>query len=214
MRAIELILGIRRDLALDSRWWHRLAQVSLVVLAAACVTVATRALHVRPEISTGNVRVIDNLRDYTLRYADEVDPVFLFDFIGRTAVIAPGGEVSQVFGLRSNVFCNARADELMQYLVALKDHPHLGDILAAKHSKVHLGSKTHPEAGCVIKASFEENDPSKIVRVEVTGMAKVWAWLKAAALAAGIAALLAVVACNVYWRGLIYIAFGPRKRVA
>src|SRR5688572_7170101 len=35
MKLMDLIFGIRRDLNLDSRWWHRLAKVAFFVSTAA-----------------------------------------------------------------------------------------------------------------------------------------------------------------------------------
>jgi hypothetical protein len=214
MRAVELIFGVRRDLDLDSRWWHRLAKVALVV---AVLPVAGFALliameHVYP--NTGNAVVLTDLVSFGKGRPDgNYVPAFLAS-PGELGRVSPSGGISSP-DVRDvgRIICDVAYTR--EAVAAVPSRP--GEYLSFNPNEPFDlilpdspgGSTKRPH--CVVPMPSRLDDlksADSIVKYEM-------AW-RARASKVGIAILLVVgwvaLLTNVYWRGVIYIAFGPRGR--
>jgi hypothetical protein len=218
MRAIELMFGVRSDLDLNVRWWHRLAKVAFTVvsilLSAAAFLLAWGSIGTP---NTNSVVVLTDLR----RFGDgRADGNYVSAFIespGELGRVDYGGWISSppLEEVR-RIECDPKNKRYKPDPNAPRIDPSFkpfepseiigrtvpdrpgGDILTA-NCTIPLPSSLESlkSADQIIKYRVPWNDrlqPYAIAALVVLA----WLWL----------------ATNLYWRGLIYIAFGPRKRGA
>jgi hypothetical protein len=231
MRVIELIFGIRRDLELRGRWWHRVAQVvfvaSLAAVAALAYVGADRWFTLQPR--KGNIKVSEKLVDFTKssdrkgntvpRFALKAEQTGLQlgipeEFSDRIALVDSGA-----FSL---IYCAKAIEEpdgeLRKILNALLADAEIdGGAKLWERWKVAVDKRDAGPEGrfyCVWNTKEFKPRAANMVSFSYTAEAletrqrQVWQTV------AGIVALYAFVALNTYYRGVVYVVCGPRKRAA
>jgi hypothetical protein len=222
MKAIvRALCGVRDDLALSERWWHRLAQV-LLIGTTAFVGIAAWIIsgaESRPEAREGNIKYI-NLQDY--REAQNKDATDIVDhFIalpGTLALLQDDGSTTLLYPseLKADLFCSQDIwAHTSEYIKWKTDHHSPTDpeetVETAAADFRRIGIKPG-EASCVGPESAKITKVGRAIKWAFTGKT-VAKWEAKTAVIGLIAAFVwVVIACNVYYRGLIFVVFGRRKK--
>jgi hypothetical protein len=217
MKLGRWLFGFRDDVDLDQRWWHRLAKVTFVLL---CVVVAVLVAIMNdraPKPTGGNIRIVETLNDYAKGHKNVASlmPGFATG-PGIVGTLNDDGSVTQQYALESYVFCSwdlsAHPEEELAFL---NEH------FASRYpnTTVEEVKKWMTEAGqiptpaCMDPDNVVPGQPaSKIVRYGFTTQAQMSRWATTGLTTFLWAALVAFVTMNVYYRGLVFIICGPRKK--
>jgi hypothetical protein len=189
-RAFRILVGYRDDIALNQRWWHRVFQVvgilAFVIFGFIIGDAESKKQPVRPRVA--DVEVLDTLEGFVAsRYAskekDALDPgkFVMFDTF---------------IGLRDN---NYISNEVNEYDLIL------GKCWAVKE-EIKEGTYGPTQIACPGLKNINQ-----IVRYRLNCSGLFKAWIRGGATALGIMSMVALVALNLYYRGLVYIICGPRK---
>src|SRR5690349_17529715 len=79
----RILFGLRDDLDLDQRWWHRLSKVAAVLSLIGVFLYFLSIPAFLPE-GSGNIRVVETLADYTKSHPEIGDAVDGFTRLYRT----------------------------------------------------------------------------------------------------------------------------------
>ena len=211
-QAVRAVFGLRPDLELSKRWWHRLFLVAFVLVVGAAFLLGSAVAHRDPPPLSSNVRVIDNLSSYTKAHPELANTVPSFRRLGRTGHLLPEGGVEQQWLSESDTLCNADLTAHLEEVTAFLQRNTTGTQRASFKTEedVALFLRERESSGrdpvCLIRRSRPK--PSQIVAWEFRPAARVGAVARALSLGALVAAGLALVLTNVYYRGLIYVIFG------
>jgi hypothetical protein len=219
---ISRLFGIRYDVDLGQRWWHRLSKVLYVVFLFLVVGIFWLVWSgTQPEANSSNVVVKDSLSVY-LALADKSVPNILPGFLaqpGRLGAFEKGGRdkieyVSEYSLGRS--WCTADApryaDQIAKHLNDRSfgaQHNTAGSVLAGIKQ-----AQTSPDqtAFCWFDSGVREHGIDQIIKYEFTERARVTATMETLAKAALIIFLVNLVLLNLYYRGLVYVVVGRKKR--
>lgn len=215
-RIIDGVFGLRRDVPLSKRWWHRLFVVLFTLVLVAVSVCSVLVVYREPDTRSKNIRVIDNLRAYTSAHPELANTVPAFQALGRVGATSAKGTVDSLYLPPDSVFCSA------DLIAHLEDVPFLGDDLnAASRQELlkRIVAKLEEERAkggerrvCFFRPKSDLPNSDSIIAYSFTPAATVRAW--AGALARGALVLLgcAFVLTNLYYRALIYIVFGAPRR--
>jgi hypothetical protein len=207
------LFGLRPDLNLDRRWWHRLSKVAYVFVLALTAVILWLALsQAEPSLEKKNVRITGTLSD-VLNKADASVPNGIPAFLalpGRTAKWARGGsELVSVFdyGLERS-FCTPDA------------HRHIGRVVGYLNTREYGANQvTALQVGqdiakwgpsprlCWFDSSMTGTEVGSVVMFEFKRGAQVRAWIMVLFWTFCAHAVL----LNLYYRGFVYIVCGPRR---
>jgi hypothetical protein len=215
-RIMAALLGLRPDLALRERWWHRLVVVLFTLLCCCVAVVGTLIAYHPPEPSARNVHVIDTLAGYTKAHPELASSVPSFLNIGLIGKVADTGAIEPICFSVADAFCTANVeahlDEAVAFLVA--DEPadvreRLKPADVDKWLQEEKSKGTHRV--CFIKTDKHLPESSKIVAYSLTRTAHVRAIAHAIAVGGLFTFVLGVLLSMAYYRGVLYVVFGGRK---
>ena len=216
------LFGIRHDIDLSQRWWHRLFKVLYVVFLLLVVGIFWLAWSTtQPEANSSNVVVKDALSLY-LASADKSVPNILPGFLaqpGRVGALERGGRdkieyVSEYYLEHS--WCTADAprfaDQIAKHLNERSfgaEHNTAGSVLAG----IKQAQTSPDQTGfCWFDSGIRQYGIDQIIKYEFTERARFSAKAEAFAKAALIMFLINLVLLNLYYRGFVYVVVGPRKK--
>ena len=210
MRLIELLFGIRRDLDLDSRWWHRLAKVALFIVLAGVLLLAGAMAYREPELKKDNLTVLGTLKEHIIASKGYPNAVPSFVNAGGRAGFFKGQDFKWRFLLESQAYCGWNISE----------HPQeLAEFLRTNYGSESRDFTVETVRG-YLKYTYKDGeldgpnciDPGntipavdEIVRVDITWAALSRAWARAGTWAAAWTLLTGLILANVYYRGLALI---------
>jgi hypothetical protein len=218
---VSSLFGIRYDVDLGQRWWHRLSKVVYAVFLFLLVGVCWLVLSgTQPDANSSNVVVKDSLALY-LALADKSVPNILPGFLaqpGQLGAFEKGGRdkigwVSEYTLGRS--WCTADAPRFAEQIAKHLNERSYGreQNTAASVLAGIKQAQTSPDqaAFCWFDASIREYGVDQIIKYEFTDRARWTAQAQMLGKAALIIFLVNLVLLNLYYRGLVYVVVGPRK---
>jgi len=148
MSLFRILFGLRNDLPLADRWWHRLFKVLFILLTLSIGVVALIISHGKPTLTRSNFIILDNLRTYTLKHPELADSVPSFKRLGRIAKLIDEGRYMFLFSISfhaSDVMCSAK----------LEVHPE-AYMQFVRRASPNLSAKTGLEAQKLIRKLQEQ----------------------------------------------------------
>lgn len=219
-RAARILVGYRDDLNLSTRWWHRL----LVVLGVLGLLVfggftglLFRSDRYEPQVS--DVRIIDNLRTFTKRAKRDV-PNTIPDFLalpGELGGIKDGRKVIYVgwYSLEKSVCSADLSANVVKVTELINSHggkttkvSELTDFLAKEEEQ---RKPTDEKRYCILNSDIGVMS-DEIIKYELTTRAELKGWMRVVLLTTATVLGVMFVTANVYYRGLVYVICGPRKK--
>ena len=213
------LFGFRDDLELNKIWWHRLFQVvgtiAMLLLLAASLLIAHSEYS--PETTLENVRIIATLRDFIKQSPKDifnVTPEFL----------KSPGELGQLQDSRIVFLYSA---DVAKRMCTPDPYQHIAEVVAylnghKNDSVVHTVSSEAKllesagirmgESACYDPDDVTLPDASNIVKYEFTSAALATKWAKAIGVTSGIVTIAFILVTNLYYRGLVYVICGPRRK--
>lgn len=210
MRLARIMFGYRDDLDLATRWWHRLLKVTSV-LGALCLTgFVFLVLRSPVPITAADVTVLANVRDYTKAHPELITTVPAFEALGRVARRTKEQRIIPYFIPYDSLYCNAdlesHADEVANFMTRTS-----GTTFSTEGARAFLRSDG-TKGVCVGKGGPDDPDLGDVLAVKAT----VSATVRTAAIlfveVFGGVLILSGIVVNLYYRGLVYIICGPRKK--
>ncbi|MGA2632229.1 MAG: hypothetical protein ABSG54_18705 [Terriglobia bacterium] len=213
---LRAAFGVRRDPDLENRSWHRFSKVFLVVSSVVVFLTGILVSFGDPDRRLENVRVIDTLRSYTQSHPELANSVPSFRDLGHVGVLTDSGRIGFHYLSEDDVMCSSNLDvhpkEVAQFL-RRGDPKTYGD-MDTKAAVAWLEQQR--EAGgsgrCITRESVELPSSNKIVAWTFTPAARAASYARAGGIGALVFLCYALVALNLYYRGLIYIILGARGR--
>jgi hypothetical protein len=222
MSAGRILFGYRNDVDLNQKWWHRLIKVVYFIafaLTAAGLIFLGLDETTRKPVRIGDVTIKMKLGEL-LASADKSVPNVIPAFLlvpGPTGAIEPANpnEITWVseYSLQ-NSFCTPDA---MRHAGYIADYLNKRDYTDKNNwfSVIDSMKGEKPDAQlmwCYMSPALRDDVKSEFVRYQFTALGRIvhtskylWPYL------AGIV-LLHFAAANLYYRGLVYIIVGPRKK--
>lgn len=215
-RLQQWLVGLRDDLDLHQRWWHRLSLVT-VSLSTVAVAVVVGILSHRPIApNAGNIVVIARLGAYTAAHPELANTVPTFAALGHVAFETPSGAIVGYGELESEYFCSAdlgaHPTEVAVFL-RRADAAAYAEMDAEKAAQWLGAHAAGGEVGnCIGRKDLDRPESSKIISYRLGNGALVFGFVRAALWGAAGAFLWCLVALNAYYRGLMYVLFGSRRQ--
>jgi len=211
-------LGYRYDIDLAERWWHRLFKVLYITLFGLVLTfLAFLAYEADPERRLGDVEITGRLDEFLAR-ADPAVPNVIPAFMllpGDTALLRANGDLDYLFSYNlEKSWCTPDA---IRHVEATAEHlteRSLGrrvptsDVLA---SIKKVSQESAPRL-CWFDSGISESNLAEVVKFRFTQTA---AWQAKATFfvkAIGYSLLAHFILANVYYRGVVYVIAGPRRK--
>jgi hypothetical protein len=211
---LRILIGLRDDIDLPSRWWHRLTKVVFVLGVILGWGFLTLVVHRQPTLNASNTVVLQTLREYM--EANRQMPNAMPGFVaqpGRVGVRTSDGRLEERFLLETQIFCSwdllDHAEEEARFLSV--NHPgQFSNVTVTQVKQWMEEAKADINPGsCMDPADVIPNTvdslSASIVRFEVTGTAKAMSWVRAFGEVGIYVAPLLVVLMNVYYRGIVYV---------
>jgi hypothetical protein len=211
--------GFRDDIDLNQLWWHRLMKVAYIlsvsILALWFAFTAPADLPSGP----GNMRIVETLAEYVVAHPDDGDPVasFSMKYGYRSGKREADGSITYAF-FETSLYCAVRPYEHLSALAAYlrpsgQGRPTEKDALKVLETlKIERGISADGYA-CV-EINNETPHPRQIVGWEHTLRAQIIGNTQKYAVLLVVIGLLSLIAMNLYYRGLVYIICGPRRKAA
>jgi hypothetical protein len=209
----RILVGYRDDLDLASRWWHRLLKVTVILLLIAAGTLAFGVILNDSPPTIFNTRIVANLKDFTEklppRSTTNAIPAFLkitgqLGIVRYDNTIEPMLETELVKGE-----CSRRVEipTKASQLISLDPNARL---------EVISSSIPNEPGGDPLK-SYCSIPPKYAGNVVATQIVK-WRYLPSVLSTAFfqavvLTALLMVIMLNLYYRGVVYVIFGKRRKI-
>jgi hypothetical protein len=217
---VSSLFGIRYDVDLGQRWWHRLSKVVYVVFLFLLVGVCWLVLSgTQPEANSSNVVVKDSLA-LNLALADKSVPNILPGFLaqpGRLGAFVKGGrdkiDWASEYALEHS-WCTADAPRLAEQIAKHLNERSYGQHNTAASVLADIKkAQTSPDqtAFCWFDSGIREYGVDQIIKYDFTERARLTATMQALGTAALIIFLVNLVLLNLYYRGLVCVVVGPRK---
>jgi hypothetical protein len=206
------ILGVRDDLHLRARWWHRLFLVAFVISTVGIAIFVGDEAYEKPQLRGENVVVLGRLVQYTASHPELTNTVPSFAEVGLVGVERLSGEIDPYYGFASERFCAAdlKAHAKAAAAFARKQSPGSYEDLD-ENGVIELLEKREAKGNtspCIGRGP----NSARIIAYQFTSTAKALAAGRAVALAGGAGIVCCLVLANAYNRGLLYIIFGARRR--
>jgi hypothetical protein len=221
MGLLRVLIGLRDDLDLPSRWWHRLTKVMFVLAVVLGWGFLTVVAHRQPMLDASNTVVLQTLREYM--EANKQIPNALPSSVaqpGRVGVRTSDGKLEERLFLETQIFCSwdllAHPEEEARFLSV--NHPgEFSNVTVPQVKQWMKEAQAEINAGsCMDPADVIPNNvdslSASIVRFEITGTAEAMSWVRAFGEVGMYVAPFLLVLMNVYYRGIVYVICGPRKR--
>ena len=197
MRLLRILIGYRDDLDLSAKWWHRLASVVFVLAFIAVIGIATFIAHDdkarRPRVS--NVEILATINDVMLKDDKASRESYISDF----QALAGEEGLQKGSGIEPIYFYSVKC-------------------FIAKLVKNADGTEVQPpkpepfcfdESNSSSPATIETKD---ILKYRLTALGETRIWFDAVWTGFLWALALSIPLLTVYYRGLVYIVCGPRKK--
>jgi hypothetical protein len=211
-------LGYRTDIDLSERWWHRLFKVLYFTLFGLVLTfLAFLAYEADPERRLGNVEITGRLDDI-LNRADPSVPNVIPAFMllpGDTALLRPNGDLDYLFWY--NVEKSWCTPDAIRHVEATAEHlteRSFGRQVSTSDVLAGIRKVTQESAPrlCWFDSGMSESNLAEVVKFQFTQTA---AWQAKATFflkAIGYSLLAHFILANIYYRGVVYVIAGPRRR--
>ena len=213
------LFGLRDDLDLDQRWWHRLLKVVFVL--GACVVIAFGALMVsrtEPETTMDNVRVLTDLGRFSKTSDEKSNAILAFlkapgtlgrlgseseriDYIS-SYTLEKGWCAPYQFGYVDEQTNKPLKEQKSGYSYTLRPIP--TDTSDKESNDEH--------ANCWLATDLDVAHTSDVIKYEFTEEAARRAKLTAGAQWLGGILVAWLILGNLYYRGLVFIICGPRPK--
>jgi hypothetical protein len=211
-------LGYRYDIDLTERWWHRLFKVLYSILFALVLAfLVLLAYETDPERRLGNVEITGRLGDFLDR-ADPSVPNVIPAFMlvpGDTALLRESGNLDYLssYNLEKS-WCTPDA---IRHVEATSEHlteraygrrVPAADVLAS----IRRVSQESVPRLCWFESGMSEANLAEVVKFRFTQTAAWQAKATFAFQAIGYSLLAHFILANVYYRGIVYVIAGPRRK--
>jgi hypothetical protein len=217
------LLGIRRDIDLTDRWWHRLAKVVYFVpatLVFALVWFMTWDSFDNAEVKTNNIKVTATLGGF-LRTADSSVPNVIPAFRlapGKEGLISEDGKTVGYlsdFSL-SKSWCTPSATDHLQETADFLNEANYTKVYTAMEI-LNAVVKAKPNATerselCWMEAGLRNRDFDDIVKWEFTRVGYYYALFEHFLMPTFWLLVAHTIFLNFYYRGVVYVIVGPRKK--
>lgn len=216
---LRLVLGFRPDLSLLEKWWHRLAKVALVLLlvAVGAVTAPITYSAFEPELVLANIEILTTQRAFMdaadkrefnvtpqflaspgslgARRGDRVEWLYSGDVSKRTCTPDVYAHMTEVVDLLNST------PSSLPYQTVDSATELLGD------AGVDVG-----ESACLTPEDVTLPDPDNILKYRFKTATTAVRIAKATGITSAIMLALWVLVANLYYRGLVYVICGSRKK--
>lgn len=225
MRIVRILFGYRDDLNLAGRWWHRLLAVVFVCGMLVVAILAVSALLNRPYFpNKADITTIAALRQLTKEAPVEIPntiPIFL-RIDGELGALEEDGRLHPVdeWALLKGV-CSANLMQHLDVLAEAMSGPRpvstevtqamAGEFLTKTDSNLKPGEERRY---CYYDAEAVPFALSDILKYRRTWKAYARQYGRVALNTAGILTALAWLLSTLYYRGLVYVVCGGRKKTA
>lgn len=218
-RILRFVLGLRPDHRLSDRWWHRLFKVSatLAAIGAGVSVMATRVTANRSHPSESSVTITETLREFAKK-ADPSEADVIPAFLRSPGTLGgrKNGNISQVSEeiLRQGT-CSADLSRHTQFIVdkvepskTAEEREELARALREMLIKEDAASKSGTEKRYCLLTDFGFSSDN-VVKYELTTVGRAYVWALSMLETIGILLAAFLVTANLYYRGLVYIIYGP-----
>jgi hypothetical protein len=221
-REWDTLLGIRRDVDLTERWWHRLFKV--VYLSLLTLVVAFMGFFLWSGLDdlparTNQIEVIASLAD-VLREADEsvdnVVPIFMKKE-GATGYYEPGSrKIERVWDTDlEDSFCSPAAIRHVGSLSRFLNRRQFSTAYSPEVMTQTIMKDRKPGDSlrlCWMDSSLQDKDLNNLIKYEFTALGYFGAAVNYLAPYVVWTLVVHAVILNFYYRGLVYIIVGKRKK--
>jgi hypothetical protein len=216
-RLLRAVIGLREDLDLGSKWWHRFVLVASVIIFMTLWLFSGYVLHQPPQATRGNVNIVTSLTQYTKDHRADSNTVDGFaniqalggllsdnsDAIADFPVLLDGGVAFCSFDIAAHIPELTRSanvgvsadkqvtEDQVRALVAK-------DTTADSYCYFNDPHNQWPTTGKIIKYRFKRTAIAKSIAVPLAESLL-------------ICVLLFIIGANAYYRGLVYVIYGKRK---
>ncbi len=218
-RFLAAIVGTRPELNLRNRWWHRLVLVTFFPLMVA-VAILVTALQGGP--NGGNLAldqrvVITDLLSFVEAFKGSGDPIVAFDAEdGWLGVGSAGNQSRSILGglamVRDQIACKSGGSVFGGAT---------GELYIVGSQRGGVGIEPLPnrpgqnagvsESRCWGPADLKDVPISDIIKYRPSVTATLMKWLRSGLIGGVVAVGLAFALALLYYRGFVYVAFGPRQ---
>jgi hypothetical protein len=215
MKLAQSLFGFRNDLQLDTRWWHRLAKVSFILgmLVLLVLTISVAATR-RPILERKNIVPGENLMDFTLRQPPEVNAVDVFDQQPVVFLIGDN-DLEWTWDIGRNIVCSSNTEHYLKALEPLTlEDMQVKEVMQNDRYTVLELDATRPTATCLVRQGYKYKNVFKLVHYEVRSSAYIWIWVENVFGILLVVSSIALLALNLYYRGLLYIIYGKQHDTA
>ena len=186
---LRLLIGYRDDLDLSARWWHRLAQVSWALVALGIFLFGTLASHESEMVmpKAHNVRIVARLHEFVLENKEAKQlPAKFAELNGKPGIVR-GERILRIYPTWEGE-CRTLA------IVAIDGKP--------VTDKEEL-------AFC---DGFDPSAMRDVIRYQPSLAGTIRVWVRSGLVGLAWTTGLSMLVMNVYFRGLVYVICGPRRK--
>lgn len=210
----RFLFGFRTDIDLNQRWWHRLLKVVFSLGVIGLYGIVVVAIRQDEPANKDNVDIVEDLQAYNTKHPELRSTLSSFQGLGNVGRVDPSGEISSFYISPYELFCSgnmaASTREFRDFIRTVdSDYNYTEDQAEAfiKERKMDDGKPY-----CLGRTNANFPDQKDIVIYEMNQAATVRSWAKSAGVSTLAMGVLSLLVLNLYYRGMVYIICGPRKK--
>jgi hypothetical protein len=206
----NFLFGFRRDLKLNNKWWHRLAQVIFTITLVIFFVLSTLSFQSLLPDKSWNTDVLFSIDDYaTFSLEDNAVSAFM-DSEGKLGCKGNEGiEYLSTYTLKKKAVCNTDLVENIDTVISeLQKLDLMPDVSAATLRDPLLERIDEIGANNCLIHTDVDCSAFDIVKYEYNH----YRYLSIIVLGGLTSIILSLLLLNIYYRGFVYIIFGKKKR--
>ena len=211
-------LGYRYDIDLNERWWHRLFKVVYFIAFALVLTFfAFLGWETSPARRLENVDITGRLDEFLARTdptVPNVIPAFML-LPGDTAVLRTNGELGYLFSYDlEKSWCSPDAIRHLEATAAHLTERSFGRTVSTSDVLASIKNVSQDPAPrlCWFESGISQTNMSEVVKFRFKAAAERKAKAEFFFQVVGYSMLAHFILANIYYRGLVYIIVGPRRK--
>lgn len=196
----------RKDLELEKKWWHRLAKIFFVVLSLIILVGSAFGFYFAEENNARQYKIIKNFGNFVEESKNNC--------LAAKAKLNPGekGDFKDQFSCYLVVIPSfLQQNTLKDYSLGCLLGDNKVEYLSEFSFKDDTVCTSGPEYKCTIPRSICDGNASKIVKYDYEIKYGFFNYFSIALKTLGVFVSWVLLACLIYFKGLLYIIFGGKK---